>query len=422
MTDADETQLAQLKRVFFVVLVAGLTALTITVNVFLSHLQNGVTPDRPFGVFKAQGGLMVQDFSYNMLYFRGIRDHVAARPYTLEDQEKIARHYVPRGATGLSHAYSPVGFVLVQPLLLVPGRIAYLLYTALCALGIVLLFYFYLLPRVEDRRQVYALAFCVLGLPLITAFEVGQSSLFTTTVLGAFWFLLQQRAPRSGMRDLALAILFWAICLKPSVGPVPLALLVGERAWRPLLAGFALLALTWLAVGPLYGGWLTGLQDYASLLNHYNNNQLTPFMQRGAIDAASAGHPLLITSVQIFAWKRNAFFVALALFIGLRWAGKIGASTQFQGTVWTFLLLSPYLLSLENWVMCLLVVEGAFFRSGSLAASAAKLLLLLGIMDLRAGVTFPYEMDVPLKWILALWILVEGWRESVSVKNCAAPR
>jgi hypothetical protein len=86
---------------------------------------------------------------------------------------------------------------------------------------------------------------------------------------------------------------------------------------------------------------------------------------------------------------------------------RISASEQFQGTVWAFLLFSPYLLPSENWIICLLVVEGSFFQSRNPAAIAGKLLLLCGVLNLRSGMAFSWPADAYLKWLLFAWIVVE---------------
>ncbi len=95
------------------------------------------------------------------------------------------------------------------------------------------------------------------------------------------------------------------------------------------------------------------------------------------------------------------------MLIVLRWTRRISGSEQFQGMVWIFLLFSPYLLPSEDWILCLLIVEGPFFYSGISFAAAAKLLLVFGILDLRAGLTIPVSVNFPLKCLLFAWIFFE---------------
>ena len=358
----------------------------------------------PFGfVWSPEGGVEVQDFAYNLVFFRGIWDHSVPRPYRMEDQEKLVRHSLPGMTSGMCHAYSPVGLILVWPLLQVSGAMANFLYDLLAALGIIICFYVYLLPRTTSLTQLCSLGICSVSICIMLAFGLGQSSLLTTTLLTAFWMGLQHSSrERSLAKDLFLALLFWALCLKPSVAILPFALLLGTKAWRPLLLGFFLLGVTWLVLAPLYGGWWTGLQDYAYLLNHYNNSDFIPFMRRDYVpghDAETRG---------LFALDRVTTEILTLVFIALHWFRKISLSELFQALIGIFLLFSPYLLPSEDWILCLLVVEGEFFRNSSRLAAVAKLLILFGIMDLRGGTIIPWSITFPLMCVLFGWIFLDA--------------
>jgi hypothetical protein len=364
-----------------------------------SEMQN-----LPFGVFMLpDGSVATQDFAYNRLFLKGIKERLVLHPYRLADQEKLVRHMVPEGKTGMTHAYSPVAFVMMQPLLDVSGGAAYLVYTTLCAGGISLLFYFYLLPLTKCPSQIYALLVCAFSVCVIAAFTVGQSALVTTTFIGFFWSRLKRReVSRSIVGDVLIAVLFWAVCLKPSLAIIPGALLLGAKAWRPVAFGALLLLTTWTCFAGYYGGWWTGFWDYLYLLNHYNNADFTPFMQRGYETDDQKRVTLLL-----FSLDRVLVLVSCLTLVILRWRRRITGSEQFQATVWAFLLLSPYLLPSENWILCLLVVEGSFFQSKNLALIAGKLLLLGAILDLRSGVTFSWPVDAHLKWLFFAWIVTE---------------
>jgi hypothetical protein len=93
--------------------------------------------------------------------------------------------------------------------------------------------------------------------------------------------------------------------------------------------------------------------------------------------------------------------------VALRWTNRLSLSELFRGVVASFLLFSPYLLGTENWALCLLVVEGPFFRSSSRWTDYAKLLLLAGVLDLRMGITFPWQVDYSLKCALLFWMFAE---------------
>jgi hypothetical protein len=404
MSTPAPSRLVRLRRLFLGALGLLCVLLVGWMGLVLPTLQ--MNKSLPFGMFSApNGSVCAQDFAYNMLYFRGIQERVVPNPYRLADQEKLIRQLLPVSQQGLSHAYSPVAYVLAQPLLLLSGYQAYLVYIVACALGIFLLFYGDLLPRTQSPLQLYALAICACSLCLVAAFAVGQSALLTTTVLGAFWYLLRRRDFAAGPsfgRDLALAALFWVLCLKPSVAIIPALLLIGAQAWRALVIGAAFLFVTWLCVADRYGGFWTGLADYLYLLNHYHNADFSPFMQRGSETAAQSSW-----TAHLFAIDRNLILILGTVLVVLRWKKRISLSEHFQGVMGLFLLFSPYLLPSEDWILCLLVVEGAFFNAPLSILSALKLALIIAIMDLREGLTFPFAINYPALCLLFAWIFWE---------------
>ena len=358
----------------------------------------------PFGFIRSpEGGVEVQDFAYNLVFFRGIHDHVVAHPYRLEDQEKLVHQLLPGMTAGMSHGYSPVGLVLAWPLLQMPGSAAYLLYDLLTAGSILVLFHFYFLPRTESLTQISALGICSVSVCVMLAFGLGQTSLLTTSLLAMLWILLPAGDCKVTLaRDLIVALLFWALCLKPSIAIIPFALLLGEKAWRPLLIGFLMIGLTWIFLAPYYGGWWTGLQDYAYLLNHYNNADFTPFMRRDYIPGHDAG------TRNWFAFNRWLTESLTFASILARWQRWISRAELLQGMIGIFLLFSPYLLPSEDWILCLLVVTGDFFRDSTRLTSVAKLAVLFGIMDLRGGTIVPWSVNFPLLCVLFGWMLLKA--------------
>jgi hypothetical protein len=403
-----------LPRFVFVLLCVIWAGLVLWANVHLTRLQaENRVRNLPFGVFSLPDGTIVtQDFAYNLLFLKGVRDRLTAHPYRLDDQVQMMRRILPQSQGGMSHAYSPVALVLALPLLSLSGHNAYLIYTILSAAGILLLYYFCLMPLMETRLQIYAFLACILSVTVVSTIAIGQSALITTTLLGALWCLLKRRpAAGSVWSDLAIATLFWALCLKPNLALIPFALLLGEKAWRPLAMTALMLAATWIGVAEYYGGWWSGLSDYFYLLNHYNNADFPPYLQRGA---ETPGHAQLV--LLLFSFYRALVLALSAVLLVLRWTRHITPSQLFQGMVWVFLLFSPYLMGSEPCILCLLVVEGSFFRSNKPAAVAAKLLLLAAILDLRTGVTFPVEVALYLKWLLFCWIVAEGLQRSFAAK------
>ena len=394
------------KKLFFACLLVWIIITVGWINLLIAHLQAHTDPQYPPGVVTVPNGrTFVQDFAWQMIFFRGIREREMTRPYTMAQQEMYIRQALPFARGGMTHAYSPVAFVLALPLIATPGQGAFLLYTVLCGLGIIALFHFWLLPRAISPPQLAALGLCVFSLCFVFGFLVGQSAILTTTLLGALWAILQTRRGPTWRSDLLLAILFWALCLKPSVTIIPVMLLLGARAWRPLALGTLLLLATWTAVCGHYGGWLTGLRDYSQFLNHYNNAEMSPFLRRG--DETAAGYEL--TRI-LFSLNRALLLGLSVALLLLRWLGRISAPEQFLGMGWVFLLFSPYLLPSELWLLCLLVVEGPFFRASSWPLAIAKLLLLAAVLDFRDGLFPPIDVNFPLKCLLAAWILWDAIR------------
>ena len=403
MSSERVSQFQKLKFALFVLVVIWLAGMTIWWNNPDSVFERLKAPGLPFGFLRYPGGgIEVQDFAYNLVFFRGIRDRVVAHPYRMADQEVLVRKLVPAMTKGMTHGYSPVAFVLSLPLMQMTGAQANLLYDALASAGIAALFYLYLLPRAAHSVQLLALGLVTVSICLVLTMALSQTSLLTTPLLGLFWVLLQQREEsRSGKIDLILGLVFWALCLKPNIGLIALILLFGTKAWRPVVLGFALLALTWVATGPLYGGWISGLRDYAFLLDHYNNADFIPFMQRDYVP----GHDAEIRG--LFTFDRTATIVCSLILLAQHWAGRISLSALFQGMIATFLLLSPYLLPSEDLILFLLIVENDFFKEPNPLAALGKLFLLFGIMDLRGGVIVPFECHFQFKCLFFIWMFGE---------------
>jgi len=383
-----------------------------------SDLQLYKQAGLPFGCIPSpQGGYAVQDFSYNLLYLRGIAERVVAHPYRQEGQAALIHHALPTAAAGMSHAYSPVALVLAQPFLALPAPVAYLAFSLLAAGATLVLYGLDLVPR-ADRLQVYLLIVCAINITEVTAVAVGQTALLTTPAIGAVAWLL--RRERRGMwTAIALALLTWALCLKPSLALIPVALLLGARAWAALGLTAFFLAVTWAALGPLYGGWWEGLRDYDALLNHYYQDAMIPFMRdvftRHPDTGANAFFSTLFPghSGLFFNASRVAFLAMTAVLLALRWLGRIDFSQHLRGMIWTFLMLCPYLLPSEDTILCLLVVEGTFFRAGGTVRNVALVALMIAIMNLRAGLTFPGQINFPLKCGLLVWMAVEMYRSTL---------
>ena len=399
----ENPRLPGLRRVLLVAIAAWLAFIVVSSCRLANRWQAASPPSLPYGVFVVNGVTYTKDFSYNLLYFHGIQDRQIARPYRLDEQEAFVRRTLPEATSGMTHAYSPVAFVLAMPLLDLSGSSAYAIYTALAAAATFALFCFYLFPRAREPAQLGALTLSVMSVWVVTTFTVGQTAPITTAAMALFWALLSRRDQSATLvRDGEIAALFWVLCLKPSVAILPIILLLGMKAWRPFLLGLLVLALTWAGLCGYYGGFWRGLGDYWHLVNHYNNSAFSPYMQR----APAAPEDMWLTSWR-FAIERDLVLLTSAVLIALRWTDRLSASGLFQGSVWMFLVLSPYLMPTENWILLLLVVEGTFFLTRGSPLGYVKLTIVVAIFHLRAYVTFPIAVDVYLKTGLAVWCLAE---------------
>jgi hypothetical protein len=408
-----ETSFSGLRPLFLIFLCLWLGLLVWWMNLSMDRLERTNDPRLPFGVIATPKGIYAQDFSYQMLFFRGIRDRVTARIYTMTGQEQLMRRELPEIDSGMSHAYSPVAFVLALPLLDLPRADSYFAYLILVAVGIILLFRFELLPRAASPFQFMALLVCVMSVCVWADFAAGQSALLTTSLVGALWMVLRHETERRMGYDLLAALLFWTLCLKPSVAIIPFFLLMGERRWRAFWIAVLLLLMTWLFTANLYGGWWTGLRDYAFLLNHYHNGGMGDFMRRGHESAVG-----MTTTAAVFFIKRNLLLISGISFVFLRWFGRLTGSELFQALIGVFLLFSPYLLPSEDWILCLVVVENAFFKTKNALVALLRLLLLAAILDLR----FPlvsFDAGFQLKCILGGWMLYEAVAERRLAKKSA---
>jgi hypothetical protein len=371
----------------------------------------------PYGVVFIPGtdNFGTQDFAYNLNYLRQIWRKTVDHPYRLPDQEQMVKAWYPRISFGLLHAYSPVALVMALPLLMMKVEWAYFFCTFLNAALLVLLTWFYLLPRMKNSVQACAVLASFLGYVLFDVFLMGQTSIVTTSLLAAGFVLLENRSKRAGRSllfcDLVLGIILFILAAKPSVAMILIAMLIGEGIWRSLILAGAGLALTWMLLANHYGGYWTGLQDYLWLINHYCQADMTPFMRPGLTPAISTNFTSYLT-VLFPAHSEGNFLVSRLLFQGLilvlvmtRWMKRISLSTQFQGLLWTFLLFCPYLLVTEDFAVCLLAVGGAFFRPGPGAFFKVLLVLLLVNMCMGTWTTLPLFFSI--KLALALWWLAD---------------
>jgi hypothetical protein len=121
--------------------------------------------DVPYGVSLIPGtdNFGTQDFAIHLNFLRQTWHESIRHPYQLEDQERIAKNWYPRMATGFPMAYSPVALVLALPLLAISPESAYFVVTFLNAALLLLLTWLYLLPRMTNSVQAGAVLATLCG-------------------------------------------------------------------------------------------------------------------------------------------------------------------------------------------------------------------------------------------------------------------
>ena len=373
--------------------------------------------DVPFGLhaYPDRPGYEIQDFAFHLNILHQIWNESVPHPYRLDDQEKMVRMWFPGLDGGMPHAYSPVALAIGMPLLAVSPFWAYFAITLLNAIFLLLLTRYYLLPRTRNTVQAAALLATFLGFyVLYLIFYMAQSALITTCLLAAGFVLLQKRPQQQGgarlMADFLLGCALYFTVAKPSLTPLLAIMILAEGAWLPLFVAGVGLAITWLLLGNHYGGYISGLQDYGALLSHYRQSDMTPFFASVWAPDKFTNFASALTAL-IPGSDALSFLLSRILFGGLlcglfvaRWFRWISLSNLYHGVLWTFLLFCPYLLATEDIAICLLIVEGNFFRSGS--GAPWKVVLVLFLMGPFAlGLVFPVFFFI--KLVLALWWLVD---------------
>jgi hypothetical protein len=428
VTDSTSPSLQRIRRwISCVAIVIALLAVAIAPLFWSGPRPEGV----PYGMKLVPGtnSFGMQDFACYMNYLRQIQHRSVEHPYRIENQERIFRNWCPKTSMGFPHGYSPVALVLALPFLALKVEWAYFLWTLIDAGLFLALTWGYLFRRMKNLTQGFAIMALFCSYLPFDIFNMGQTALATTCLSACGYLLLRDRAKRglaSAGRDILLALTLYALAAKPSIGMILFAMAVSQRAWRPVILAGAGLMLTWALLAPRYGGYIEGLKDYIWLLNHYCDADLTPFLRGSLGPAVSTSFTPFVTAFNP-EWNEGAFLlgrfifeslIVLLMFLG--WSKRISLSTQFQGLLWAFLLFCPYLLVTEDFALCLLVVEGTFFRDG--LGGAIKVLLVWVAANIWIGTLLHCPLPFAIKLVLAVWWLLELiLRPSPSVQAVPAP-
>jgi hypothetical protein len=351
----------------------------------------------PSGAYQANDHqTIVRDFHMHRAYVERIWKRVAERPYTLEGQEKIFRDWAPRLTVGMPHAYSPTAAIIGWPFvfLLPDVRTSFLVYVALNLLGLLLLYQFYLFPRISNYYALAGAALIGISNCIIGTVVVGQTAVLSTCALALTWHLLYEPVRkklrrRSGLQDVALGLIFYLSTAKPPFAILFGAILLGARAWRPVALGGVLFVLTAIGMASYYGGWPAWIFDYQHFLAHYYKAGMTPFFE-GCFIYQIGSNPtdFLALIANVPDAISAAIFQPLCLAVtavvaAMAVLGRIAPSRAFQLQIANLLLLAPYLRVSEDILIVLLIAEGGVLGTQPRLLEWIKLLLVLCIVNSR---------------------------------------
>ncbi len=207
--------------------------------------------------------------SHQELFYRGIYPHAAVEA-------------APAGERYADSVYPPYAFVMAMPWLPPAlGRDARELWFTGCQLGAigVLLFFMWKIGREVDRTLAWLMIGAVLGMTGLWAdVHFGNFSALACAPVAGLYF-----AQRSDRRFLA-GLAWCGAMLKPQVGTMFFALLLGKREWRGFACGVGLLVVATIAAC----GW-TGVSVREALSGIY---------LRGLLELAPDGHSI----VTVLSW------------------------------------------------------------------------------------------------------------------------
>jgi len=338
---------------------------------------------------------IVRDFHMHRAYIERIWKRVTDRPYTLTGQEKIFRDWAPRLPVGMPHAYSPTAAIIGWPFvfLLRDVQTSFFVFAGINLLGILLLYQFYLFPRIDNYYALAGVVIAGISTCVIGTVIVGQTSVLTTCALALTWHLLYD-VKRQKLRkltlstELLLGLILYFSTAKPPMAIVFGAILLGARAWRAAALGVVLFAATALGMAKYYGGSLW-VSDYIYFLSHYYKAGMTPFFQNCFIyQIGSNPTDFLALTMGVPDADSAAVFQPLCLTVSIfvilfAWRGMIRPATTFQLQILNLLLLAPYLRVSEDFLIVLLIAEGIVLGTQAKLVEWLKLFLLLCIWNSR---------------------------------------
>lgn len=339
--------------------------------------------------------IVVQDFASHLNFCRQIWSRTDLRPYTPEGHCAIADAWVHRPMNGaLAFGYSPACVIVALPFLGLPPAWVYVLFA-----GGGLVACLWILSRFSIEKEKSSQAFlrllvvALFSVPWLVTLGAGQTSLWTTAILGFFYLRLvrQETWVRLGGGELLLwGIILFVVLSKPNLGVLLAMMLLAAGAWQSVVIGGVGFVIACIILTPHLGGWPQWLYDYVGLLRHFNGEEIGSAL-RASVDPRISTN--LTGALLRLGWVSGKMASTLGQVLWLggmtillvqAWRG-MKPSVYLQRHWALFLLVCPNLNATEDVLLTLLLVMNPSFWERRATWNA---LLLLVALDVNPMVGF----------------------------------
>lgn len=311
----------------------------------------------PFGIESGPDRLYILDFASHFNFVKEawtgeLPEGMSA--YSVENHLRVtSRWHGQDTQVALPFGYSPTMLWVLAPLVPFSHSVAFVLFNVV-GLGAV---WWQTRPRRYRAGWGLVTFFSPLG---FACFLLGQTAVLT----GAGLLLLFERSREAfrkvaSSRTFTAAVLLWALSAKPPLALTAGAVLVGLRAWRPVVVALALTAVTTAAAYPLMGpGWAA---DYVEMIRTYNLVDAAPAYAfsfaphhmanlRGVLTMDFGVADDVATRVSSLLW-----LVGLAALAAVGPRLRLTSGGSWSAGVLLFLLFCPHVSSMEVLQVALLV-------------------------------------------------------------------
>lgn len=371
-----------------------------------------MTPPLPFGAVDLDGNdFYLKDFIVHHGIARAAWTGGLEQPYLLAEQEAYWRDSYPALPLAKPTAYAPTWHLVAGPALLFPLEVGFGVWLLLSFAALAWLWWQVLLPSLRSKTQLWLLLAATFSLDVLLGLKEGQTTFLTTAAMGGLWFYgREERGRLSSGHHLLLALLFVVTTIKPGLGLVALALLLGQRRWLASLLGGALSLLIALGLTPVLGG-LTWIPDYLDLLRHYRWELLSDYFKPSMEPTTGTSLAVLLNAIDIFSpptvftWLSYLSLCLFVLSVLGRWLGWYDAKHLVGILAFCYLLFAPHLTCTEDFLLLVAIASGGFWAERRFFFW--KLLLLFIVMNLGPEAFWPESnlLAAAAKVILALCYL-----------------